>query len=142
MRMCGNLCLRIRYPVRASGFFGSSFLFHPPKRRPEIHLLFAGYRFVNARLRISQSIIQSATGFIVIKGGGKFFPLLGRLCSGRLCISLSKCDFSGLFHTERSWQTYRFPVAFVSGRQERGDSLFPQKTPDTQTGYLRREHFL
>ena len=22
------------------------------------------------------------------------------------------------FHTERSWHTYRFPVAFVSGRQD------------------------
>ena len=32
------------------------------------------------------AIIQSATGFIVIKGGDKFFPLLGRLYSGRLCI--------------------------------------------------------
>ena len=32
--------------------------------------------------------------------------------------SLSKCDFSRLFHTERSWHTYRFTVAFVSGRQD------------------------
>ena len=47
VRMCGNLCLRIHYPARTSGFFGSSFQFHPPKRRPEIHLLFAGYEFVN-----------------------------------------------------------------------------------------------
>ena len=38
------------------------------------------------RLRISHSTIQSAAGFIVIKGGGKFFPLLGRLCSGRFYI--------------------------------------------------------
>ena len=45
--MCGNLCLRIRYPVRISGFFSSSSYFHPPKRRPEIHLLFAAYEFVN-----------------------------------------------------------------------------------------------
>ena len=32
--------------------------------------------------------------------------------------SLSKCDFSSLFHTERSWRTYRFTVVFVSGRQD------------------------
>ena len=32
--------------------------------------------------------------------------------------SLSKCDFSCLFHTERSWHTYRFTVVFVSGRQD------------------------
>ena len=32
--------------------------------------------------------------------------------------SLNKCDFSRLFHTERSWHTYRFTVAFVSGRQD------------------------
>ena len=32
--------------------------------------------------------------------------------------SLSKCDFSRLFHTERSWYTYRFTVVFVSGRQD------------------------
>ena len=31
---------------------------------------------------------------------------------------LSKCDFSRLFHTERSWHTYRFTVVFVSGRQD------------------------
>ena len=31
--------------------------------------------------------------------------------------SLSNCDFSCLFHTERSWHTYRFTVTvvFVSG---------------------------
>ena len=32
--------------------------------------------------------------------------------------SLSKCDFSRLFHTERSWHTYRFTVVFVSGRRD------------------------
>ena len=32
--------------------------------------------------------------------------------------SLSKYDFSRLFHTERSWHTYRFTVASVSGRQD------------------------
>ena len=47
-----------------------------------------------------------------------FSPLLGRLCSRRFYISLSKCDFSRLFHTERSWRTYRFTVVFVSGRQD------------------------
>ena len=31
---------------------------------------------------------------------------------------LSKCDFSRLFHTERSWHTYRFTMVFVSGRQD------------------------
>ena len=31
--------------------------------------------------------------------------------------SLSKCDFGRLFHTERSWHTYRFTVVFVSGGQ-------------------------
>ena len=32
--------------------------------------------------------------------------------------SLSKCDFSRLFHTERSWHTYRLTAVFVSGRQD------------------------
>ena len=32
-------------------------------------------------------------------------------------LSLSKCDFSRLFHPERLWHTYRFTVVFVSGRQ-------------------------
>ena len=32
--------------------------------------------------------------------------------------SLSKCDFSLLFHTERSWHRYRFTVVFVSRRQD------------------------
>ena len=32
--------------------------------------------------------------------------------------SLSKCDLSLLFHTERSWHTYRFTVVFVYGRQD------------------------
>ena len=32
--------------------------------------------------------------------------------------SLSKYDFSRVFHTERSWHTYRFTVVFVSGRQD------------------------
>ena len=32
--------------------------------------------------------------------------------------SLSKCDFSHLFHTERSWHTYQFTVVFISGRQD------------------------
>ena len=37
--------------------------------------------------------------------------------------SLSKCDFSRMFHTERSWHTYRFTVVIVSGRQD-----FPSDT--------------
>ena len=32
--------------------------------------------------------------------------------------SLSKCDFSRLYHTDRSWHTHRFTVVFVSGRQD------------------------
>ena len=32
--------------------------------------------------------------------------------------TLSKCDFSRMFHTERSWQTYRFTIVIVSGRQD------------------------
>ena len=32
--------------------------------------------------------------------------------------SLSKCDFSRRFHTERSWHTYRFTIVIVSGRQD------------------------
>ena len=31
---------------------------------------------------------------------------------------LSRSDFSRLFHTERSWHTYRFTVFFISGRQD------------------------
>ena len=32
---------------------------------------------------------------------------------------LSRCDFSRLFHTERSWYTYLFTVVFFfSGRQD------------------------
>ena len=36
---------------------------------------------------------------------------------------LGKCDFSRMFHTERSWHTYRFTVVIVSGRQD-----FPSDT--------------
>ena len=87
--------------------------------------------------------LQSPTGittlgiypvFIAIKGGGRptrRLPyskmLLVAICFF-LCwvdyalegstFSLSKCDFSRLFHTERSWHTYRFTVVFVSGRQD------------------------
>ena len=32
--------------------------------------------------------------------------------------SLSKCDFCRLFHTKRSWHTYRFTVLFVSGLKD------------------------
>ena len=41
------------------------------------------------------------------------FYLLGRLCSGRFCILLSKCGFSRMFHTERSWHIYRLTVVIV-----------------------------
>ena len=71
---------------------------------------------------------------VAIKGGGRSTRLLPHakmllvLISFFLCwvdyalegstFSLSKCDFSRLFHTERSWHTYRFTVVFVSGRQD------------------------
>ena len=38
---------------------------------------------------------------------------LGRLCSGRFCILLSKCGFSPMSHTERSWHIYRLTVVIV-----------------------------
>ena len=41
------------------------------------------------------------------------FYLLGRLCSARFCILLSKCGFSRMFHTERSWHIYRLTVVIV-----------------------------
>ena len=47
--------------------------------------------------------------------------------SGRFCIFTEQMRFSRLFHTERSWHTYRLTLAFVSGRQD---------CP------LMREHFL
>ena len=72
--------------------------------------------------------------FIAIKGGGRLTWLLPHAkmvlvpISFFFCwvdyapesstFSLSKCDFSRLFHTERSWHTYRFTVAFISGRKE------------------------
>ena len=71
--------------------------------------------------------------FIAIKGGGRptrrlphakmlLVPISFFLCWVDYALegstfSLSKCDFSRLFHTERSWHTYRFTVVFVSGRQ-------------------------
>ena len=72
---------------------------------------------------------------IAIKGGGRptrLLPYAKMLFIPRkfffLCwvdyalegstFSLSKCDFSRMFHTERSWHTYRFTVAIVSGRQD------------------------
>ena len=72
--------------------------------------------------------------FIAIKGGGRptrrlphakmlLVPISFFLCWVAYALegstfSLSKCDFSRLFHTERSWHTYRFTVVFVSGRQD------------------------
>ena len=72
--------------------------------------------------------------FIAIKGGGRptrlllyakmlLVPISFFLCGVDYSLegstfSLSKCDFSRLFHTERSWHTYRFTVVFVSGRQD------------------------
>ena len=64
--------------------------------------------------------------FIAIKGGGRptrlllyakmlLVPISFFLCWVDYALegstfSLSKCDFSRLFHTERSWHTYRFNV--------------------------------
>ena len=70
--------------------------------------------------------------FIAVKGGGRLTRLYAKMLlvpiSFFLCgvdyslegstFSLSKCDFSRLFHTERSWHTYRFTVVFVSGQQD------------------------
>ena len=72
--------------------------------------------------------------FIAIKGGGRpsrrlphaemlLVPISFFLCWVAYALegstfSLRKCDFSRVFHTERSWYTYRFTVVFVSGRQD------------------------
>ena len=72
--------------------------------------------------------------FLAIKGSGRPTRLLPHTkmllvpISFILCwvdyalegstFSLSKCDFSCLFHTERSWHTYLFTVVSVSGRQD------------------------
>ena len=72
--------------------------------------------------------------FIAIKGGGRptrrlphvkmlLVPISFFLCWVDYALegstfSLSKYDFSRVFHTERSWHTYRFTVVFVSGRQD------------------------
>ena len=56
------------------------------------------------------------------------FYLMPRCCSVDCCLvdyalkgstfSLSKCDFSRMFHTERSWLTYLVTVVIVSGRPD------------------------
>ena len=72
--------------------------------------------------------------FIAIKGGGRptrrlphakmlLLPISFFLCWVDCALegstfSLSKCDFSRLFHTERSWHTYRFTAVFASGQQD------------------------
>ena len=72
--------------------------------------------------------------FIAIKGGGRptrrlphakmlLVPINFFLCWVDYALegstfSMSKCDFNRLFHTKRSWHTYRFTVVFVSGRQD------------------------
>ena len=72
--------------------------------------------------------------FIAIKGGGRptrrlphakmlLVPISFFLCWVDYALegstfSLSKCDFSRLFHTERSWHTYQFTVVFISGWQD------------------------
>ena len=72
--------------------------------------------------------------FIAMKGGGRptrrlphakmlLVPISFFLCWVDYALegstfSLSKCDFSRMFHTERSWHTYRFTVVIVYGRQD------------------------
>ena len=89
------------------------------------------------------AVLRSPTGitpldvypvFIAIKGGGRptrclphtkmllvptnfFLSWVDYAWEGST-FSLSKCDFSRLFLTERSWHTYRFTVVFVSGQQD------------------------
>ena len=89
------------------------------------------------------AVLRSPTGitpldvypvFIAIKGGGRptrclphtkmllvptnfFLSWVDYAWEGSK-FSLSKCDFSRLFLTERSWHTYRFTVVFVSGQQD------------------------
>ena len=48
----------------------------------------------------------------------RFFHCCANYALEGSTFSLSKCDFSRLFHTERSWHTLRFTVVFVSGRQD------------------------
>ena len=71
---------------------------------------------------------------ILIKGGGRptrrlphakmlLVPISFFLCWVDYALegspfSLSKYDFRRLFHTERSWDTYRFTMVLVSGRQD------------------------
>ena len=80
--------------------------------------------------------------FVAIKGIGRYTRLLPHAKILLVPISfflygvdyalegstflLSKCDFSLLLHTERSWHTYPFTVVFLSGRR-----IFP----------LMKEHF-
>ena len=86
----------------------------------------------SAALRSPTGIAPS--GIYSIKGGGRPTQLLPHAkmllvpISFFLCwvdyalegstFSLSKCDFSRLFHTERSWHAYRFTVVFISGWQD------------------------
>ena len=56
--------------------------------------------------------------FIAIKGGGRPTPRLPHAKMLLVPISFSSAGYIMLFHTERSWHTYRFTVVFVSGRQD------------------------
>ena len=47
----------------------------------------------------------------------RFFPLTGRLCWRGSTFRLSKCDFSRLFHPERSWHAHWFSAVFVYSRE-------------------------
>ena len=86
------------------------------------------------QLRFDRRLELHLRVFIVIKGGGRptrlsphakmllvpisfFLSWVDYALEGSI-FSLSKCDFSRMFHTERSWHTHRFTVVFVSGRQD------------------------
>ena len=86
------------------------------------------------QLRFDRRLELHLRVFIVIKRSGRptrlsphakmlLVPISFFLCwvdyalEGSI-FSLSKCDFSRMFHTERSWHTHRFTVVFVSGRQD------------------------
>ena len=88
----------------------------------------------NARSPLEITPLGIYPVFIAIKGGGRptrrlphvkmlLVPISFFLCWVDYALegstfSLSKYDFSRVFHTERSWHTYRFTVVFVSGRQD------------------------
>ena len=87
---------------------------------------------IRSSLRYLSFLLKTCSKTITIEGGGrptrllphakmllvpiKFFPLLGRLCSGRFYIFTEQMWFlAACFTAERSWHTYRFtgPAGFV-----------------------------